>query len=1066
MAYNDELVFEQDVIKKLTAHGWSKNILKYKTEEELIDNWAEILFNNNKGIDRLNGEPLTDGEKGQLLEQINKLKTPFNLNKFVNGKTIYIKRDNPNDKLHYGKEVALDIYDRNQIAGGKSVYQICEQPIFKCKDSVYPNRRGDLMLLINGMPLIHIELKRSKVSVTQAIEQIKKYSHEKVFTGLFSLVQVFVAMNPEESKYFANPGEDYLFNDSFYFEWADKNNEPYKVWDKTVEQLLSIPMAHKLIGFYTVPDKGDGVLKVMRSYQYYACEAINSRVERAEWTLKDRLGGYICHTTGSGKTMTSFKTAQLLSQAKRCDKVVFLIDRIELGTQSALEYKNYMDDKEDVQETEDTIALITKLKSDDTANNLIVTSIQKMSNIQLDEGVNARDIEKINKKRIVFIVDECHRSTFGLMLAGIKKTFPTALYFGFTGTPIYEENIKKDSTTTTVFGNELHRYSIADGIRDKNVLGFDPSMVLTFKDNEIRQEIALKEAKATSVADAFSSSSKTKKYMAFQKLPMVGHYETKDGETIYIKGIEDYIDKTQYMLDKGNPDLNIPPKKLETQHPYQVVKDILDNWQTLSVNGKFHAIFATSSIMEAIDYYHLFKEMMGKDGRPTLKITGVFDESIGNDKLAIPKEDALKEILADYKTNFGKEYNIGGYGDFKKDVSLRLAHKKTYLGIEKTHPELQLNLVIVVDQMLTGFDSKWVNTLYLDKKLKYQGLIQAFSRTNRIFGVGKDFGNIKWYRYPHTMQKNCEEAFELYSGTKPYGIFVEKLEGNLNRINAYFEIIKKVFDGCGIRNFQRNPDDVEDRAMFAKMFVQLVLTIDAAIIQGFIWEKQVYNFDHEGSDDTSVKVLLDNKTYKVLALRYKELFIRPTPPEPNDPDDNHDVPYDIDATAISVDVDNIDDNYLNSKFKKWLLSLYNEEEQGVVSKLQQQLHSEFASLSQEDQKFAEQILYDIQSGVLKIDKDDKMTFNDYINQYKINATNDQISRFSAKLGFDESILRDLMKSKNLDDGKFDEFSKKMNVSVAKAYFDSRDGKSYPKPLIVSMAENLARDFIKKGGFDL
>ncbi len=1061
MAYDDELVFEQDVIKKLTSHGWSQNVLKYKTEEELLDNWAEILFNNNKSIDRLNGQPLTEGEKSQLIEQINKLKTPFSLNKFVNGKTIYIIRDNPNDTLHFGKEVALDIYDRNQIAGGKSVYQICEQPKFKCKDSIYPNRRGDLMLLINGMPLIHIELKKSKVSITQAIEQIKKYSHEKVFTGLFSLVQVFVAMNPEQTKYFANPGEEYLFNDRFYFEWADKNNEPYKVWDKNVEQLLSIPMAHKLIGFYTVPDKGDGSLKVMRSYQYYACEAINARVDRAEWTLKDRLGGYICHTTGSGKTMTSFKSAQLISQSKKCDKVVFLIDRIELGIQSAGEYRNFMDDREEVQETEDTVALITKLKSDDVADNLIVTSIQKMSNIKADAGVNGHDIEKINRKKIVFIVDECHRSTFGEMLANIKKTFPTALYFGFTGTPIFEENSKNSNTTTTVFGNELHRYSIADGIRDKNVLGFDPSMVLTFKDDEMKEAVALREVGAKTPAEALSNSDKAAKFHDIMKLPMVGYYK----DDTYIKGIEDYIDKNQYILDKGNPDLGIAPKKLDTQHPYHVVKDILEHWVTLSVNSRFHAIFATSSIPEAIDYYHLFKEMMGKDGNPILKITGIFDASINNDKNAIPKEDALIEIINDYNENFETSYTLSKYGDFKKDVALRLSHKRKYLNIEKNNPDKQLNLVIVVDQMLTGFDSKWVNTLYLDKKLQYQGLIQAFSRTNRIFGVGKDFGNVKWYRYPHTMKVNMEKAFDLYSGSRPYGIFVEKLEGNLNQINSLFNSIKTLFESNGIYNFEKNPDGNEDKMKFSALFSQLARTINAAIVQGFNWKQEMYDFTHDDSSDTHIKIIIDNKTYNILALRYKELFTTTITIKSDE------IPFDIDATAISIDVDNIDDNYLNSKFKKWLLSFYDAKDQDIISNLQQQLHNEFASLSQEDQKFAEQILYDIQSGKLVIEKDTTLTFNDYINKYKIEAKNDQISIFANKLGFSEKELRELINAKptdaNLNEyGRFDNFKKSLNVNIAKIYFDTQDGKNYGEPLIKSKAENLVRDFIIKGGFDL
>lgn len=1063
MTYDDELKFEADVVRKLTEHGWSKNILKNKDEKALIDNWADILYNNNKGIDRLNNQPLTEGEKAQLIEQIKRLKTPFMLNKLVNGKTIYIKRDNENDKLHYGKEVPLNIYDRNQIAGGTSVYQICEQPIFHSRNPMLNDRRGDVLLLINGMPLIHIELKKSGVPVSQAIEQIKKYSHEHVFTGLFSLVQVFVAMNPEETRYFANPGDDVNFNDRFYFQWADKNNEPFKAWEKNIENLLSIPMAHKLIGFYTIPDSGDGVLKVMRSYQYYACEAINSRVEKAEWTAKDRLGGYVCHTTGSGKTMTSFKAAQLLSQSKRADKVVFLIDRIELGIQSAEEYRNFKDAREDVQETEDTYSLISKLKSDATEDTLIVTSIQKMSNIQLAEGVNARDIEKINKKKIVFIVDECHRSTFGEMLADIKKTFPTALYFGFTGTPIYESNKKRDNTTTTVFGNELHRYSIADGIRDGNVLGFDPYMVLTYSDKEIREAVALNEVNEPNVAAAMSNPKVQRKYLDMQRLPMVGK---KDAEGKYVKGIEDYIDASQYRLDKGNPENGVLPKPIEKQHPYQVVKDILKNWQQLSVNGKFHAIFATSSIPEACDYYHLFKEMMGKDGLPTLKIAGIFDETIGNESTSIPKEEALKEMLDDYNTNFRQSFTIPTYYLYKKDVAKRLAHKKDYLGIERQHPEMQLDLVIVVDQMLTGFDSKWVNTLYLDKMLKFESLVQAFSRTNRIFGKDKPFGIVKWYRYPHTMKKRMEEAFELYSGSNPYGIFVEKLEGNLNSINSTFSLIKTIFDNENIQNFSTiDPLSNDERAKFAKEFSNLNKLINAAIIQGFMWEKNTYTFNHD-SGDTSVVILFDHKTFLTLALRYKELF-RGTSPSTV----KTDIPFDIDAGAYEIHTDTIDSSYLNGRFKKWLAALYAGKEESIVNTLSQQLHESFASLSAEDQKFANQILFDIQNGTLVLGNDDKETFNDYITKYKTNEKNDQIHKFAMKLGFDEKLLRDLMNSKpteaNLNDyGRFDTLRNTLNPVTAQAYFLESLGKKILLPLVRSKAENLARDFIVKGGYDL
>ena len=470
--FTKEADFESAVIALLQNYGWERNVLKNYTEKDLIRNWADILFENNRDIDRLNNIPLIDEEMYELIEKIRELKTPLALNSFINGKTVSITRKNPEDKLHFNKEVSLKIYDRNEIAAGQSRYQIVQQPKFFRKDSVRQDRRGDLMLLINGMPVFHIELKRSGVPVAEAANQIKKYAYEGVFTGLFALIQVFVAMNPDETLYFANPGPDGAFKPDFYFHWADANNNPMNCWKDVVERLLSIPMAHQLIGFYTVADGGDGVLKVMRSYQYDASNKISDRVSRNDWKDNNQRGGYIWHTTGSGKTMTSFKSAQLIANSKDADKVVFLMDRRELGTQSLKEYQGFADNVDDVQGTDDTNMLISKLKSTDPKNTLIVSSIQKMSRIKEDEigRMRAKDIEDMRNKRVVFIIDECHRSTFGDMLITIKNTFPNALFFGFTGTPVFCENEKKLSTTTDIFGDELHRYSIADGIRDKNVL--------------------------------------------------------------------------------------------------------------------------------------------------------------------------------------------------------------------------------------------------------------------------------------------------------------------------------------------------------------------------------------------------------------------------------------------------------------------------------------------------------------------------------------------------------------------------------------------------------------------
>lgn len=853
MVFSKESDFENALVNLLFDKGWESSVLKNPTEQDLIDNWASILFDNNREIDRLNNQPLTQGEMQQIIEQITNLRTPLKLNGFINGKTVSITRDNPNDTAHFGKEVSLKIYDRQEIAAGQSRYQIVQQPRFPTQ-GIANDRRGDLMLLINGMPVIHIELKKSGIPVSQATNQIEKYSRAGIFSGLFALVQIFVAMEPNETLYFANPGMDGRFNPDFYFHWADFDNEPINTWKDIASTLLSIPMAHQLIGFYTVPDGTDGVLKVMRSYQYYAASAISDRVSKTNWSSSNQLGGYIWHTTGSGKTMTSFKSAQLIANSKDADKVIFLMDRIELGTQSLKEYRGFAEDSDAVQATENTQVLISKLKSGSPADTLIVTSIQKMSNIKEESGMNAADIKKVTDKRIVFIVDEAHRSTFGDMLITVKATFPGAIFFGFTGTPIHIENQIKGNTTSTVFGDELHRYSIADGIRDKNVLGFDPCQVSTYTDRDLRREVALHEAKAENEAEAIADPAKRAVYYKFMdsaKVKMAGGFNATGK---YAKGIEDYLPKSQYTRE---------------EHRKMVVQDIGENWMTLSHAGKFHAIFATSSIPEAIMYYRLIKEIM-----PELKSTALFDPNIDNGEGATTefKENGLHEIITDYNARYDQTFDFASHGKFKKDIAARLSHKEPYRLIERT-PQQQVDLLIVVDQMLTGFDSKWINTLYMDKILEYQNIIQAFSRTNRLFGHEKPFGTIRYYRKPHTMARNIEEAVKLYSGDKPIGLFVQKLKDNLIAMNDLYGEIMKVFEDAGVYGFTKNPDDITACGKFAALFRVLNSYLEAARIQGFMWSKLKYQFEAKpGTKKPVVAMAFDENTYLILALRYKELF--------------------------------------------------------------------------------------------------------------------------------------------------------------------------------------------------
>lgn len=1044
MSFSEESAFENALIKKLAESGWEKDVLKNYSEEDLKQNWADILFENNRGIDQLNDYPLTEGEMQQIINQIKTLKTPAKLNSFINGKNISITRDNVDDQLHFGKEVSLKIYDRKEIAAGQSRYQIAQQPRFSAKSDILNNRRGDLMLLINGMPVIHIELKKSGIPVSQACHQIEKYAAEGIFSGLFSLIQVFVAMNPEESVYFANPGPEGKFNPDYYFHWADFNNEPINDWEKIASTLLSIPMAHELIGFYTIADGSDGILKVMRSYQYYAANAISDKVSKTNWDDKNQLGGYIWHTTGSGKTVTSFKSAQLIAASKDADKVVFLMDRIELGTQSLRQYKGFAADSIEVQATENTDVLIAKLKSNNPSDTLIVTSIQKMSNIKNeDEGkLKAADIALMNSKRIVFIIDECHRSTFGDMLLTIKKTFPKAIFFGFTGTPIHEENQKKMNTTATVFGNELHRYSIADGIRDKNVLGFDPYKVLTYRDKDLREAVALEKVKAKSVKEALNDPDKSKVFYEYLNLPMVGSFDS-NGD--YAKGIEDYLPNSQYE---------------RKEHRDMVVKDINENWEVLSKNGKFHAILATNSISEAIQYYRLLKEKA-----PQLKITALFDPNIDNNGKGLNKEDGLKEIITDYNDRFEQSFTIPTFQKMKKDISARLAHKKPYERIDRT-PEKQIDLLIVVDQMLTGFDSKWINTLYMDKVLIYENIIQAFSRTNRLFGPEKPFGTIRYYRRPHTMEKNIEAAVKLYSGDKPLGLFVDRLNKNLENLNHSYSEIKNLFEGEKIENFSKLPSGVPERRKFSSLFKKLNEFLEAAKVQGFDWGKQDYDFvTSETETKYSISVLINEKTYKTLALRYKELFGTGTGPNPS-----NDIPYDIVGYLTTIDTDDIDIDYMNSRFEKYLKLLNQKGTSAeMIKQAEEELHKTFATLSKEKQKFAKIFLHDIQSGDVIPVKG--KTLQDYVVEYMQKAKDDNVHRLATVLGLDEVQLRALMSSqveeRNLNEyGRYEALKSTVNKKKAKEYFEWLEQHSIIPPKVSNKVDKLLRDFILSGGFEI
>ena len=717
--------------------------------------------------------------------------------------------------------------------------------------------------------------------------------------------------------------------------------------------------------------------------------------------------------------MTSFKSAYLIATSKDADKVIFLMDRIELGTQSLEQYNNFADTDDFVQSTENTHALITKLKSSNPNEVLIVSSIQKMSNIKNEEGgLKAHDIEQMQKKRIVIIVDEAHRSTFGDMLITIKETFPQAVFFGFTGTPIQEENEKNMNTTATVFGHELHRYSIADGIRDKNVLGFDPYLISTYKDSKLREAVALDEAKANTVREALVDPKKKEIYLRFMdksQVAMAGHWDKANN---YVKGIEDYLPTEQYR---------------QPAHQNKVVEDILENWIQYSQNNKFHGMFATSSIAEAIEYYRLFKKI-----KPELKITALFDPYIDNNENARFKEDGLVEIISDYNSRYGMEFSLATHAKMKRDIADRLAHKELYKRVELT-PEKQLDLLIVVDQMLTGFDSKWVNTLYLDKMLEYANLIQAFSRTNRLFGKDKPFGVVRYYRRPHTMKRNIDAAVKLYSGDKPLALFVDKLQDNLDKLNTIFADIKQLFKHDGIKSFEKLPEDKEACGKFAKLFKQFNEHLEAAKIQGFNWNTLTYHFDDKDSSEPPFEVVIDEQTYLILALRYKELFS-----EGGSGGGGGSVPFEIDGYLTEIDTDKIDADYMNSRFTKYLKALHDGEKAISVEEALNELHKSFAALTHDEQRIANIFLHDVQRGDVKLQE--AKSFRDYITEYQFKAKEDEIHAISNSFGLDETKLRQLINAhvneNNIDEfGRFGQLLNSVDKMKAKQYFEQEEGKA-------------------------
>lgn len=1007
-----ELNFEADVVDLLTKTGWEKDILKNKTVPELIENWRTIIFERNRST--LNDIPLSDDEMGRILDAVKmQANTPVKANNFINGRPVAIKRDSDSpDTQHAGHEVYLDIFSASEIAGGGSRYQIAEQTFFST-DSQFNDRQGDITLLINGIPVIHIELKASGVDIYEASNQIRKYANEGVWRGFMGLVQVFWAITPEDAMFFANPGSPEGFNPAFFFRWGDRDNKIVKDWKELIVgeyHILSIPEAHKLIGYYTVADKAKDILKVCRSYQYAAIQAIVSQTAKQKWGDHNQLGGFIWCTTGGGKTLTSFKAGQLITDLNLADKVIFVVDRKVLDEQSTGEYNSFHREGESVCETTSSRDLFNKLKSSKSDECLIVTSIQKISRINEDvDDLRHDELELIKAKRIVFIIDEAHRSQFGVMHERVKNTFYNSLFFGFTGTPIFAENMKPgELTTETVFGECLAVYSLATGIRDGNVLGFWPEAIRTYEDKDLKMAVALSECGAKTEDDIIVGSDNWKLYCKLKdKTPMASELDEHGQIKKNKKGIEDYLPGKQYDND---------------DHRQRVVESILGNYKTIAYgeNGTlFHGILATESIPEAFEYWKLFKSKA-----PDLNVTALFDPNISaNSKSVFDKENALAEIVDDYNKTFGTKYDRKTdpkYSSFKKDLTDRLAHKDTYKHIGNDHSKV-LDIVIVVDQLLTGFDSQWLNVLYLDKVMDTDNIIQAISRTNRVLNNNeKPWGMVKFYRKPYTMRRNLNEALKLYCQGDYTNVEVGSLEENVDNLNKIYKKIETIFNNDKIKNFERLPKSDADRQMFRKEFFRLKSTLRASILQGFKW-----------NNEYGKKVLFDKKTYRILSMRYSDL--------PSNKGGGGAVAkpgYVLDTDLSSMEMDKIDAAYLEAQFKiVTMKDILNISRDTKKLKAIQEIEDNLGILSEIQQKYAHQVLDDIKKGVLEVV--DGKTFLQYIREYQEKSILEKITEFSGNIGIDSKLMYSLYidtGNHEVDPLRLDQLEKSVDTDKLIAYY--------------------------------
>ena len=747
-----EKVIEDKLIEQL-VFGESQWTYRedLKTEEDLWQNFRYILEQNNKA--RLDGQPLSDAEFEQVKNQL-QFSSFYKAGEWLvgeNGKAmVHVQRDT--EKLH------LVVMNHEHIAGGSSVYEVINQyNALKDDDitTVARDRRFDVTLMINGLPMIHIELKNRQHSYMDAFYQIKKYISEGKFTGIFSAVQMFVISNGVDTKYFAAASDTEL-NPKFMSGWVDTENNPVADYIDFAKNVLRIPEAHEMIARYTVLDEDAKRLILLRPYQIHAIESIRE-------ASKTGKSGFVWHTTGSGKTLTSYKaTRNLLMDIPAIDKAIFLIDRKDLDTQTTMAFQAYANnDLVDVDETDNVNDLKKKLKSDD--RQVIVTTIQKMQILiskRLQEGTS--EYNKIKNLKIAFVVDECHRAVTPKTKRELERFFGRSLWYGFTGTPRFAENPYPQMgdlprTTEELYGKRLHKYTIQNAIHDNAVLGFQ-----------------VEHNGPKNITDETDASA-------------------YDNETHMLRVLDIILNKSYYKLGFQN-----------------------GKGQT------YEGLLTTSSIQIAQKYYELLTKV--KNGETSLEI----DEKIKQVLPDFPKfaitysvteneegshvnQEKMQKSLDDYNQMFGTKYELSQIQGYNGNLNKRLARKDAKF---KSRSE-QLDLVIVVDRLLTGFDAPCMSTIFIDRQpMGPHDLIQAFSRTNRIFDKNKTYGQIVTFQAPKLFKESVDNAVKLYSaGSTGTAILAEweEIEPAFRKSLAALRVSAETPE-------EVTPMSIKEKKVFVKMF--------------------------------------------------------------------------------------------------------------------------------------------------------------------------------------------------------------------------------------------------------